>query len=208
VRIAKMTDIFIVDDHSMLRNGLKSFLENTGRWKVTGTFSTGTECLSALAKCSKKDRPELIIIDIQLAEGETGFNLVKNLKSLYSEIKIVMYSMYNTWGFILQAKDLGVQGYISKVAGDEELLICLENVKNGSTYYEKKSESIQTELSSILSVLKKQERIVFEMVLQGKSNRQISDELFISLHTVENYISYLIKLSDCKKRDELIEKYK
>ena len=203
-----MTDIFIVDDHSMLRNGLKSFLENTGRWKVTGTFSTGTECLSALAKCSKKDRPELIIIDIQLAEGETGFNLVKNLKSLYSEIKIVMYSMYNTWGFILQAKDLGVQGYISKVAGDEELLICLENVKNGSTYYEKKSESIQTELSSILSVLKKQERIVFEMVLQGKSNRQISDELFISLHTVENYISYLIKLSDCKKRDELIEKYK
>lgn len=203
-----MTDIFIVDDHSMLRNGLKSFLENTGRWKVTGTFSTGTECLSALAKCSKKDRPELIIIDIQLAEGETGFNLVKNLKSLYSEIKIVMYSMYNTWGFILQAKDLGVQGYISKVAGDEELLLCLENVKNGSTYYEKKSESIQTELSSILSVLKKQERIVFEMVLQGKSNRQISDELFISLHTVENYISYLIKLSDCKKRDELIEKYK
>ena len=203
-----MTDIFIVDDHSMLRNGLKSFLENTGRWKVTGTFSTGTECLSALAKCSEKDRPELIIIDIQLAEGETGFNLVKNLKSLYSEIKIVMYSMYNTWGFILQAKDLGVQGYISKVAGDEELLICLENVKNGSTYYEKKSESIQTELSSILSVLKKQERIVFEMVLQGKSNRQISDELFISLHTVENYISYLIKLSDCKKRDELIEKYK
>lgn len=203
-----MTDIFIVDDHSMLRNGLKSFLENTGRWKVTGTFSTGTECLSALAKCSEKDRPELIIIDIQLAEGETGFNLVKNLKSLYSEIKIVMYSMYNTWGFILQAKDLGVQGYISKVAGDEELLLCLENVKNGSTYYEKKSESIQTELSSILSVLKKQERIVFEMVLQGKSNRQISDELFISLHTVENYISYLIKLSDCKKRDELIEKYK
>ena len=203
-----MTDIFIVDDHSMLRNGLKSFLENTGHWKVTGTFSTGTECLSALAKCSEKDRPELIIIDIQLAEGETGFNLVKNLKSLYSEIKIVMYSMYNTWGFILQAKDLGVQGYISKVAGDEELLICLENVKNGSTYYEKKSESIQTELSSILSVLKKQERIVFEMVLQGKSNRQISDELFISLHTVENYISYLIKLSDCKKRDELIEKYK
>ncbi|MBP3741547.1 MAG: response regulator transcription factor [Treponema sp.] len=203
-----MTDIFIVDDHSMLRNGLKSFLENTGRWKVTGTFSTGTECLSALAKCSEKDRPELIIIDIQLAEGENGFNLVKNLKSLYSEIKIVMYSMYNTWGFILQAKDLGVQGYISKVAGDEELLLCLENVKNGSTYYEKKSESIQTELSSILSVLKKQERIVFEMVLQGKSNRQISDELFISLHTVENYISYLIKLSDCKKRDELIEKYK
>ena len=203
-----MTDIFIVDDHSMLRNGLKSFLENTGRWKVTGTFSTGTECLSALAKCSEKDRPELIIIDIQLAEGETGFNLVKNLKSLYSEIKIVMYSMYNTWGFILQAKDLGVQGYISKVAGDEELLLCLENVKNGSTYYEKKSESIQTEISSILSVLKKQERIVFEMVLQGKSNRQISDELFISLHTVENYISYLIKLSDCKKRDELIEKYK
>ncbi|MCR4735632.1 MAG: response regulator transcription factor, partial [Treponema sp.] len=175
-------------------------------WLVERTFSTGEECLSALKNCDEK--PQLIIVDIQLTNGESGFSLVKQLKSLYPQIKIVMYSMYDTWGFILQAKDLGVQGYISKVSSDEDLVRCLSIVQNGGTYYEKKSESIQSELESITSALKKQEKIVFELVLQGKSKKQIADMLFISLHTVENYVSYLIKLADCKNMDELIERYK
>lgn len=208
--------LFIVDDHSMLKNGLKMYLEENTNWSVTGTFSSGSECIASLQKImlenaagiSNKLMPDLIIIDIQLIEGESGFTLVQQLKKQFPQIKIVMYSMYDTWGFILQAKDLGVQGYISKVASDEELVRCLNIVRDGGTYYEKKSESIQNELESILPVLKKQEKIVFELVLQGRSNKQISDSLYISLHTVENYISYLVKLAGCKNREDLIEKYK
>lgn len=208
--------LFIVDDHSMLKNGLKMYLEENTNWSVTGTFSNGSECIASLQKImlenaagiSNKIMPDLIIIDIQLIEGESGFTLVQQLKKQFPQIKIVMYSMYDTWGFILQAKDLGVQGYISKVASDEDLVRCLNIVRDGGTYYEKKSESIQNELESILPVLKKQEKIVFELVLQGRSNKQISDSLYISLHTVENYISYLVKLAGCKNREDLIEKYK
>lgn len=203
----KQNTLYIVDDHSMLKNGLKNYLESNTKFTVTGAFAGGAECLDALNN-EKSELPEIIIIDIQLAENESGFTLVKELKKLYPSIKIIMYSMYDTWGFILQAKDLSVQGYISKVASDEELVRCLSVVQAGGTYYEKKSESIQSELESITSVLKKQEKVVFEMALQGKTNKQIADELFISLHTVENYISYLIKLAGCKKREELIEKYK
>ena len=210
--------LFIVDDHSMLKNGLKNYLETNTDYVVTGTFADGTECLAELQKRLLKKAagiedpenimPDMIIVDIQLANEESGFVLVQELKSKYPQIKIVMYSMFDTWGFVLQAKDLGVQGYISKVASDEELVRCLNIVHDGGTYYEKKSESIQKELESILPVLKKQEKIVFELVLQGKSNKQICDQLFISLHTVENYISYLIKLAGCKNREQLIEKYK
>lgn len=216
--------LFIVDDHSMLKNGLKNYLESNTNWLVPKTFTSGKECLAELESISLKkaiqtlknkecaqediDFPELIIIDIQLVNDESGFTLVQQLKMKYPFIKIVMYSMYDTWGFILQAKELGVQGYISKVSSDEELVRCLNIVRDGGTYYEKKSDSIQKELESIMTVLKKQEKTVFEMLLQGKSNKQISEELFISLHTVENYISYLIKLAGCKKRDELLEKYK
>ena len=85
---------------------------------------------------------------------------------------------------------------------------CLSVVKEGGTYYEKKSESIQSELESITGMLKKQEKVVFELILQGKSKKQIAEQLFISLHTVENYVSYLIKLADCKNLEQLIEKYK
>lgn len=209
--------LFIVDDHSMLKNGLKNYLETNTAWFVTGTFTTGTECLAELQKRMLKkaaglapedELPDLIIVDIQLINDESGFTLVQQLRNKYPQIKIVMYSMYDTWGFVLQAKDLSVEGYISKVASDEELVRCLNIVRDGGTYYEKKSESIQQELESILPVLKKQKKTVFEMALQGKTNKQISDELFISLHTVENYISYLIKLAGCKNRDKLIEKYK
>ena len=210
--------LFIVDDHSMLKNGLKNYLETNTDYVVTGTFADGTECLAELQKRLLKKAagiedpvnimPDMIIVDIQLANEESGFVLVQELKSKYPQIKVVMYSMYDTWGFVLQAKDLGVQGYISKVASDEELVRCLNIVRDGGTYYEKKSESIQKELESILPVLKKQEKIVFELVLQGKSNKQICDQLFISLHTVENYISYLIKLAGCKNREQLIEKYR
>lgn len=210
--------LFIVDDHSMLKNGLKNYLETNTDYVVTGTFANGTECLAELQKRLLKKAagiedpenimPDMIIVDIQLANEESGFVLVQELKSKYPQIKVVMYSMFDTWGFVLQAKDLGVQGYISKVASDEELVRCLNIVRDGGTYYEKKSESIQKELESILPVLKKQEKIVFELVLQGKSNKQICDQLFISLHTVENYISYLIKLAGCKNREQLIEKYK
>ena len=210
--------LFIVDDHSMLKNGLKNYLETNTDYVVTGTFADGTECLAELQKRLLKKAagiedpvnimPDMIIVDIQLANEESGFVLVQELKSKCPQIKIVMYSMFDTWGFVLQAKDLGVQGYISKVASDEELVRCLNIVRDGGTYYEKKSESIQKELESILPVLKRQEKIVFELVLQGKSNKQICDQLFISLHTVENYISYLIKLAGCKNREQLIEKYK
>ena len=210
--------LFIVDDHSMLKNGLKNYLETNTDYVVTGTFADGTECLAELQKRLLKKAagiedpvnimPDMIIVDIQLANEESGFVLVQELKSKCPQIKIVMYSMFDTWGFVLQAKDLGVQGYISKVASDEELVRCLNIVRDGGTYYEKKSESIQKELESILPVLKRQEKIVFELVLQGKSNKQICDQLFISLHTVENYISYLIKLAGCKNREQLIEKYR
>ncbi len=198
--------LFIVDDHSMLKNGLKNYLETNTNWIVSGTFANGSECLSALK--NSEEKPEIIIVDIQLTDGESGFSLVKELKNHYPEIKIVMYSMYDTWGFILQAKDLGVQGYISKVANDEELVRCLSLVQSGASYYEKKSESIQSELESITGMLKKQEKVVFEFVLQGKTKKQIADMLFISLHTVENYVSYLIKLSGCKNLEQVIEKYK
>ena len=199
--------LFIVDDHSMLRNGLQNYLERNSKWKADGVFANGEECLTKLKGLSSSDYPQIIIIDIQLANGESGFSLVQEIKKKYPAIKVILYSMYDTWGFILQAKDLGVDGYISKVEDDKELLRCISLVAAGEKYFKKKSNSIQQELESIIPILTKQEKTIFEMALQGKSNKQISEELFISLHTVENYISYLVKLSSCKNRDQMIQKY-
>ena len=195
--------LFIVDDHFMLRKGIAAYLEEKTFWRITGTFADSKSCLEKLESSAL---PEIIMIDIQLGK-ESGFDLVSCLKSKFPPVKVVIYSMFDTLGFKLQAKDLGAQGFISKASSDEKLVTCLNTVKNGGTYYEENDLSIQKELDSIVPFLKENERRVFELVLQGKSNDQIKDDLFLGLHTVENYVSYILNISNCKNRKQLIEKF-
>ena len=206
--------LYIVDDHNMVRNGLKAWLEQHTSWRVPKDFANSKECLECLECLSNMDAklrdtafPEIIIVDVQLID-ETGFALVKQITEKYPEIKCVMYSMFDTTGFVLQAKDSGAKGYISKVAKEEELAHCLEVVQNGGTYIEQYMAEAQNKIDSIVSVLSKQERNIFEALLQEKTNKQICDELFISPRTVENYTSRLYAKIGVKNREELIEKFR
>ncbi|MBP5442775.1 MAG: response regulator transcription factor [Treponema sp.] len=217
--------VYIVDDHNMVRNGLKSWLENHTEWRVPKDFASSKECLDCLecissirktkANSKKNDEagiedflfPEIIIVDVQLI-NETGFALVKTIKEKWPKIKCVMYSMFDTTGFVLQAKDSGASGYISKVAKEEELAHCLEVVQNGGTYLEQYMLDAQNKIDSIVSILSKQERNIFEALLQEKTNKQICDELYILSRTVENYTSRLYSKIGVKNREELIEKFK
>ena len=199
--------VYIVDDHNMVRNGLKAWLENHTQWRVEKDFASSPECLECLEELSETALPEIIIVDVQLV-NETGFSLVKQITQKWPQIKCVMYSMYDTTGFVLQAKDSGAKGYISKAAKEEELAHCLEVVQNGGTYMEQYMSDAQNKIDSIVSVLSKQERVIFEAILQEKSNKQICDELFISPRTVENYTSRLYAKIGVKNREELIEKFK
>ena len=198
--------LYIVDDHNMVRNGLKAWLENHSEWHVEKDFATSAECLKCLEYIGKS-LPEIIIVDVQLI-NETGFDLVKKISKKWPNIKCVMYSMYDTTGFVLQAKDSGAKGYISKVAKEEELVHCLEVIQNGGTYIEQYMAEAQNKIDSIVSILSKQERNIFEALLQEKSNKQICDELFISPRTVENYTSRLYSKIGVKNREELIERFK
>ncbi len=207
--------LYITDDHNMVRIGLKTWLENHTQWRVAKDFASSNECLDFLDDLKSPNKadsgenifPEIIIVDVQLI-NETGFSFVKKLSEKWSEIKCVMYSMYDTTGFVLQAKDSGAKGYISKVAKEEELVHCLEVVQSGGTYLEQYMQDAQNKIDSIVSILSKQERNIFEALLQEKSNKQICDELFISARTVENYTSRLYAKIGVKNREELIAKYK
>ena len=201
--------LFIVDDHNMLLKGLKSYLEENSDWKVLQTFTSAEECLCALEKINSGGEgafPQIIIVDVQLGK-ESGFELVEKITKGWPDIKCLIYSMYDTPGYILQAKESGAKGYISKVASEEELLLALQTVFEGGQYIEKRMESLQKKLGSVDSLFSRQEKIIFEKLLQGKSNRQIADELFISSHSVENYVSFIYDKTSVKNRRELIEKF-
>lgn len=204
--------VYIVDDHNMVRIGLKAWLEKHTKWRVPKDFASSKECIDCL-NCLDNSLnvetvfPEIIIVDVQLI-NETGFSLVKEISEKYPQIKCVMYSMFDTSGFVLQAKDSGAKGYISKVAKEEELAHCLDVVQNGGTYLEQYMLEAQNKVDTIVSILSKQERNIFEAILQEKTNKQICDEFFISTRTVENYTSRLYAKIGVKNREELIERFR
>lgn len=198
--------LFIVDDHSIVRFGLKDWLEANTKWKVSKVFGKSQECLEEFEKLDPFYHPEIVIIDVQLV-GETGFALCKQITEKFKRIKCVMYSMYDTPGYILQAKDSGAKGYVSKISSEKELEQCLEVVKAGGVYLEEKMIKAQAKLENVAVILSKQERLIFELLLQSKTNEQISDELFISLRTVENHVSRIYDKLDIKKRSDLLEKF-
>ena len=199
--------LFIVDDHNMLLKGLKNYLEESSDWQVAESFTRADACLDCLSKISdEKDFPQIIIVDVQLGK-ESGFELVEKITKSLPDIKCLIYSMYDTPGYILQAKESGAKGYISKVASEEELLLALETLYRGGEYIEKRMEGEQKKLSGVDSLFSRQEKIIFEKLLQGKSNRQIAEELFISSHSVENYVSFIYDKTSVKNRAELLKKF-
>ena len=200
-------ELFIVDDHKMLLNGLKNYLEENSHWKVTGIFTSSGECLNHLATITDAEKfPQVIIVDVQLGK-ESGFELVEKITQGWPQIKCIIYSMYDTPGYVLQAKECGALGYISKVASEDELLLALQTVSDGGEYIEKRMAVAQKKLDSVLSLFSRQEKNIFEKILLGKSNRQIADELFISLHAVENYVSFIYDKINVKNRTELLLKF-
>ena len=202
-------ELYIVDDHKMLLKGLKDYLEENTKWKCSNIFTDKDECLEKLKEIGPRslNLPEVIIVDIQLAEG-TGYSLVQEITKSLKTIKCVMYSMYDSAGYILQAKNCGAKGYVSKVASEQELVHCLEVVQSGGVYIEEKKIEAQQKLEDLTLLFTKQETCILEKLLQGKSNEDISNELFISMHTVENYVSFIYDKANVKNRAELLEKFK
>lgn len=198
--------LFIVDDHKMLLLGLQYYLNTNTFWDVTDVFESKKDCLKKLAELTKENLPEIIIVDVQLTE-ENGFSLVQEISEKYQSIKCVMYSMYNTAGYIMQAKDCGAKGYISKVANEEELVECLKIVQDGGIYIEEKLFNIKKNLDTIEPLLAKREKRILEKILQNKTNKEISEELFLSIHTVEDYVSDIYDKCDVKNRTELVNKF-
>lgn len=200
--------LYIIDDHGIVRYGLKDWLESNSNWKVTNSFANSADCLKQLKTLGKKSPllPEIVIIDVQLYE-ENGFALCKEITKTYKNIKCVMYSMYYTSGYVLQATESGAMGYISKIASEDELLHCLDVVKRGRKYLEDSMKEVQVKLVDLIEGFTNQEKTIFEALLQGKTNEQIGEELFISTKTVNNYVCRIYKKVDVKDREELLKKY-
>lgn len=196
--------VMITDDHSLIREGLKQLLEFDGSIEIVGEASNGVECLEKIKECD----PEVLLLDINMPE-KNGIEVLKQMKADNSQIKILILTVHNEMDYLVQAVDIGVDGYILKDSESSELKKAIRTVKSGENYIQ---PSLIPALNSQLlnrdtdkdriSLLTNRELEVLVQVANGMFNKEIAINLNISERTVKNHISNIFKKIDVSDRTQ------
>jgi DNA-binding NarL/FixJ family response regulator len=203
--------ILIVDDHPFFREGLKSLLARSSKYRIVGEAESGDEAF----RKAKELNPDLIIMDISLPDG-SGIDVTQEIRELLSDTKIVILSMHLKIEYIVKAFRSGAIGYISKDSATEKLLECLRTVSKGEYYVDSslshavveglvKTREQETEVSATgYSALTPREQEILRLLAEGLSAKEIADKLFISRKTVENHRSNIMNKLDLHSTVELV----
>ena len=199
-----MIEVMLVDDHKMVREGMKQLLEFDNEIKVIAEASGGAECLEIL----QEKIPDVLLLDINMPEMN-GIEVVKKIRKNNIPVKILMLTVHKEVEYLLHLMDLGIEGYILKDSDSTELIKAIEAVVKGETY-------IQAELMPALNsklvkrdtdkdkldMLTDREIEVLKLVAVGKFNKEIAVQLHISERTVKNHISNIFKKIDVSDRTQ------
>lgn len=189
--------VFLVDDHSVVRDGLKLLLETQPDIKVIGDAANGHDAVHKIAKLI----PRVVIMDIFMPELN-GIEATRKIREICPSAKIVILSMYSTPEHIFQGLRAGASGYILKESAGSEVVDATRSVCMGKRYISEKISGIAIdeyiknrqldESKSPLARLSQREREILQLLAEGKTNAEIAAILFVSPKTIETYRSRLM----------------
>ncbi|WP_075602723.1 response regulator transcription factor [Saccharicrinis aurantiacus] len=193
--------ILLTDDHIMIRQGLKTFLDND-EFKVVAEAQHGIEAIELL----KTENIDVLITDIMMPEMN-GIELVKNVSSQFPQVKILALTMLNERQNIKNMLAAGAHGYILKDCTQDELREAVRSVNKGETFYSKEVTNIIMESLTpqakpnrvaVEIPLTKRETEILHLICKEHSNIEIAEKLFISNRTVEAHKRNLLEKTGCK----------
>mgnify|MGYP004000293555 FL=1 len=176
-----MTDLLIVDDHEIVRAGIKRLVENTPNLNIVADLGSGEEAYQFL----HKNTVDLIIMDVSMP-GKGGIETTNQIKKRYPKIKILMLSMHDNNMIIEKAMKAGADGYILKNDLSDDLLNAVEKVMNNETIISA-SVDIDEFKDSLIKDLNNKEFEIFKSLASGEDLLSISEKLNISYKTAANY---------------------
>lgn len=174
--------ILLVDDHPLVRDGLRARLETIPHFVVVGEASNATEALEQAARQSI----DIALMDINLA-GMNGIELTGRFNTLHPEIAVLMLSMHDKAEYVMQAMQAGARGYVLKDAPAMDIITAIETVMSGGIYY---SAGLTKQLSRPMPpalLLTPREKEVLTCIATGKSNKHIARDMNLSVRTVETH---------------------
>lgn len=191
--------VFIVDDHYMVIEGIRSLLQYETNIEWAGHATNALSCLGFL----KQHQPDVILMDINLPDMN-GIDLCKEVLKLYPAIKVVGLSTFNQQPFIRNMLDNGAVGYILKNASKEELLKAIETVSSGKNYLNMEVLSALRKNNNGMPIITKREKEVLLLIAEGFTNKEIGEKLFISIPTVNSHRKSLLEKFNAKNTAILI----
>ena len=180
-----MIKILIADDHAIIREGLKQILAETSDMVVAGEAADGREVLDHV----RKDDYDLVLLDIAMP-GRGGLDTLKQLKHDKPELPVLVLSMYPEEQYAIRAFKAGASGYLTKESAPEELISAIRKVTQGGKYVssslaEKLAFNLETDTEKPLhEMLSDREYQVIIMIASGKTVKEISDKLSLSVKTI------------------------
>lgn len=205
MKTSKKFNVLLADDHKIVRHGLKKILEDEFPEVFVGEASRDTEVFEQL----NHNKWDLVILDINMP-GKSGLEILKDIKSLFPELPVLILSMYPEEQFALRVMKSGASGYVRKDSAPEELVNAVNEILNGRKYLSTVvmdilSDSVKkggkTELSEILS---DREYEIFMLIAQGKTISEIAEILSLSVKTVSTHRTHILEKTKLKNNADIV----
>jgi DNA-binding NarL/FixJ family response regulator len=208
----KKIKILIVDDHPMIRHGIKSLLNDVDKFDVADEAGNGDEALQKLSE----QQFDLVIMDIKMPE-KNGIEATEEIVKKYPDVKVLAISMYDEQRYIVKMLQAGALGYVLKNTGKQELMTAVETVMAGESYFSQEVSSIMmsqfmtrkvtnpTENSKLDITLTRRETEIIRLIAEELTNSEIADRLGISPRTVDTHRRNLLQKLDVKNTAGLVK---
>lgn len=204
--------VVLVDDHAVVREGLKSLLNRENDILVVGESGDAAEVPAVVAEL----QPDVVIMDLQLGRGQDGVELTRALLKKQPQLKVIILSMYDDEELVFRALGAGAKGYVLKRAGVGDLLAAIRLVIKGEAFLDPQIarrviEGLQQRLPAARDAkddtpdLTEREVEVLRLIAEGLTNAEIARRLFISIKTVQAHRANLMQKLDLHDRVELVK---
>lgn len=196
-----MYDIFLADNHTIIRHGLRRIIEETPGYRIVGETGDGLQIIPKIRTL----HPDMIILGLS-GPNLGGIDTVSKIRRINKKIKILILTMHRNKDYVYECLVSGAQGYILKEDADSELISAIRALKTGNIYispsfsnevikclFEHKSNTEKKRGSAVRRVLTPREREVLKLVAEGNSNKEVAHKLGISVRTAEHHRLNIMK---------------
>lgn len=198
--------IILVDDHEVVRLGLKALLEHHPQFEVVAEAGNAKEALEQV----ERHHPDVVLMDIRLP-GQSGIEACEEIVQTFPQTRVIMLTSYAEDEMLFSAIRAGASGYVLKQIGGEDLIRAIESVGRGEAMldpavtqrvFQEVRRAVKEEEASAFANLSQQERHVLLLVSEGKTNREIAKALYLGEGTVRNYVSSILSKLGVSNRAE------